>query len=143
MQKKFFKRIVATGMVMLMSGCLVTVKPESAIAAAKIENAPMYIAIAQTYVNLTISSSGKANCEASTTVIKGYTADVYVELQQYDGGWTTIKDWSDSASHCAVVDEDWYVEDGYKYRVKSTHRSFNSSGNQVEKTTFYSKTVTY
>ncbi len=143
MQKKFFKRIVATGMAILMSGCLVTVKPESAFAAAKIENAPMYIAITQTYVNLTISSSGKANCEASTKVLKDHSADVYVELQQYDGGWTTIKDWSDSDSLYAVVDEDWYVEKGYKYRVKATHRSYNSSGTQLEKTTTYSKTVTY
>ncbi len=141
MKRKTAKQIVAFGLSMALAGSCVNYAP--VFAAVKEKASVQYVAISQTTVGLKIGTLGKASCGGSTEVYNGYIADVLVELQQYDGGWETIQEWSDNDWDYANVDEDWYVEKGYKYRVKATHRSYNSSGTQLEKTTTYSKTVTY
>ncbi len=89
------------------------------------------------------NSLGKLYCEADTTTYPGYNASVYVELQHYDGNWTTIKTWSDAPNYkYAVVGEYYYVGTG-SYRLKTTHKALNSSGTVVETFTDYSRTVTF
>ena len=104
---------------------------------------PMYIAISQAHNNLTIDTSGNAKCQGSTKVKSGYNAEVIVELQQYNNGWTTIKTWSSSDGYYSVVDSNKSISKGYSYRVKTTHRSYNSSWTQIESVEKYTGTVYY
>lgn len=102
---------------------------------------PSNIAITAMNNSLSLGSVDKLSCYGKTSVQSGYTAEVVVELQQKDGGWNTIKTWSNSGSPFAIVDEDRYVSKGYSYRLKLTHKAYNSRGTQVESITKYSETV--
>ena len=102
---------------------------------------PMNIAIVGTSNILKKVSGNKLSCYGSTDVQDGYKAGVVVELQQYDGGWTTIKTWADNAADFAEVDEEWSPETGYSYRLKLTHKAFNSNWSLVESFPKYSDTV--
>ncbi len=104
---------------------------------------PLNIAIARTYNNLTLGALGKLTCEGQTETQDGYNAGVFVELQQYDGGWNTIKTWTDADYVYAAVEEDYYVEKGYSYRLKLTHSAYNTNWVLVESFVKYSKVVDY
>jgi len=94
--------------------------------------------------SLTLNSGGRLGCYGGTEVQYGYKADVKVELQQYNGGWRTIKTWtSPISSSYASVYSDWYVNSGYQYRLQVTHRALNSSNSVVETFVSYSRTVFY
>lgn len=113
--------------------------------AAQIDNSASIqnVAITTTYNNLTLGSFGKLTCDGTTTTQSGYNAGVTVELQQYNGGWNTIKTWSDTGATYAVVCEPYYVSKGYSYRLKVTHKSYNSNWIQLESFVKYSNTVAY
>ena len=118
--------------------------PVSAAGGENIDVMPMYVAISQTYTNLKLGSWGKLTCTGTTEVLDGYIAGVTVELQMKIGTiWTTIQTWSTSDWDYASIDQDWYVESGYNYRVKSTHYSYDSNWNQLEKVIKYSNIVSY
>ena len=102
--------------------------------------APNYIAISSTYTALYKNSNGSLNCDADTVVWRD-NAGVKAELQRYDGGWKTIKTWSDKGEDFASVDNDWFVASGYDYRLKTTHYAYDSNWNTVETVVKYSKTV--
>ena len=104
---------------------------------------PMNIAITTTYNNLKLGTLGKLSCDGETAVQPGYYAGVFVELQQYNGGWNTIKSWTNTDSAFAVVEEDYYVEKGYSYRLKLTHSAYTTSWTLVESFVKYSKVVSY
>lgn len=112
--------------------------------AAVIDNteiiAPNNIAIDDVTNSLSLISSRKLNCYGKTKVSSGYIANVVVELQQKNGGWTTIKTWNASNTSSASVDEDYSVAGGYYYRLKLTHRAYNANG-VVETITKYSNEV--
>lgn len=92
--------------------------------------------------NNSLSRSGSSmNCYGTTTVPSGYKASVIVELQKYNGGWATINRWSATGGISASVSKSYGVESGYKYRVKSTHRAYDSNGNTVETIVKYSGEV--
>lgn len=89
-----------------------------------------------------LSRSGSSmNCYGKTTVPSGYTASVIVELQKYNGGWATINRWSATGGINASVSKSYGVESGYKYRVKSTHRAYDSNGKTIETIVKYSGEV--
>lgn len=89
-----------------------------------------------------LSRSGSSmNCYGKTSVPAGYKASVIVELQKYNGGWATINRWSATGGINASVSKSYGVESGYKYRVKSTHRAYDSNGNTVETIVKYSGEV--
>lgn len=89
-----------------------------------------------------LSRSGSSmNCYGKTTVPAGYKASVIVELQKYNGGWATINRWSATGGISAVVSKSYGVESGYKYRVKTTHRAYDSNGKTIETIVKYSGEV--
>lgn len=102
---------------------------------------PQNIAITVMARNLTYVSSGVLECYAQTSTTIGYYAGVTVELQQYDGGWDTIKTYVGSAEMSFVYDREVSVTSGYKYRLKVTHRAMTSSGTIVEEFVKYSDEV--
>ena len=103
---------------------------------------PMYVAISYTYSAIQWDGWGRVRCNGATEVLPGYRAAVDVELQKKLGSvWTPIKTWSSSDWDYSSIEKYWYVETGYEYRVKTTHYSYDSNGNQLEKVTKYSNTV--
>lgn len=94
---------------------------------------------------LTISSSGKATCNAKAVLLdKNYTCTVTMTLQQKDGNtWYTVKNWSSSGTGVVYCDENWYVVSGYTYRVKATVKVYNSSGTLIENEAVYSPMTVY
>ncbi len=103
---------------------------------------PYNIAITYAGSGLELGSFGALSFYACTEVQGQYTAGVTVELQYYDGGWDTIADWSHKAYY-AEVDNTYFASERGEYRVKSTHKAYNSSGNVVETMTCYSNVVEY
>ena len=59
---------------------------------------PCFIAIVRWTNNLTLNSGGRLTCHGRTEVQYGYIAGVTIELQQYSGGWNTIKTWEKSTA---------------------------------------------
>jgi len=99
--------------------------------------------IATTYDCLELKSGGKFHCDGQVSVFDGYKAKITVELQQYNGGWNTIKTWSDYDWDFAVVCTDWYVAKGYQYRLKLTNQALSSSGSVLETHVDYSVSLIY
>lgn len=145
MKFKTVKKIIALALcaVMICCGGIAQAGEAGTQAAGGGVSSPMYTAINSTASGLTIGTLGKAACDGATTVKPNYLAGVVVELQQYDGGWTTIKEWSDFDWDAALLSADWYVAKGYNYRVKTTHYAYTISGKLIEEVTKYSKTVSY
>ncbi len=108
-----------------------------------VEIVPMNVAINSTYNNLSLGFLGKLEIDGDTTVRPGYYAGVFVELQQYNGGWNTIKTWTDTGDAFANVETEYYVEPGYSYRLKLTHSAYTTSWTLVESFVKYSTVVTY
>ncbi len=89
------------------------------------------------------NSLGKLYIEACTITYQGYKGSVKVELQHYDGGWNTIKTWTDEPnSTFAGVGKYYYVDNG-SYQLKVTHKALNSNGTTAETFTAYSDVVTF
>lgn len=105
------------------------------------EVAPAYSGISTTYTNLTKNSNGSLGCMGTTLVNNGCNAGIVAELQQYNGGWTTIKTWEYYDADYAFVDADWFVVSGYSYRLKTTHYAYDSSWNQIDSVVKYSDTL--
>ncbi len=104
-------------------------------------SSPMYVGISVASINFDTNSNGSLHCDGYTSVWKDYNAGIVAELQQYDGGWNTIKTWSDYAADFASVDNNWFVVGGYSYRLKTTHYAYDSNWNQVYSVVKYSKTI--
>lgn len=103
---------------------------------------PFFIAISSDSRGLELGFGGQLICSADTVVRNGYTAKVTVELQQDDGGWSTIKTWTDTYDDFAVVDGRYYVAKGYDYRLKVSHQAYKGS-TLIETHNANSSTVTY
>lgn len=104
---------------------------------------PQNIAVSAIDNRLTVDDYGKSTCYGKTSVQYGYIAGITVELQQYNGGWSTIQTWNNSGGTTSSIREDWYVEKGYSYRLKLTHKAYNSSWTQIESFNKYSNVVYY
>lgn len=104
---------------------------------------PVNIAITATDNNLYFKSTGVLKCMGATDVQGGYTAYVSVALQQKGSSWTSIKTWSHKGGITAVVDENYAVAKGYSYRLKLTHKAYDSNGNLIETITKYSEVINY
>lgn len=90
---------------------------------------PYNIAITSVRNSLTPNYSGNLQCYARTSVQAGYTAGVYVELQQYNGGWTAIKTWNKRAASSVSINEACDVDPNYNYRLYIIHSAY--SGNTL------------
>ena len=146
--KKNEKKIISTALasVMCLSGAL-TVCAEEAddMQAMAIRNqagviSPYFVAISSCSRSLNLENGGKLVCKGDTAVYMGYIAEVTVELQK---SGHTIKTWSNKpGSRHAVVSEPYYVTNG-TYKLKVTHKAYDSAGNVADSFVAYSNEVTY
>ena len=113
----------------------------SSVIGGNVTVAPANIIISSTENDLEYVASSTLECYGFTQVPYGYTAYVKVELQQYNGGWTTIKSWTAQGGSGATVDELRAVDTDYDYRLKLTHKAYNSNGTLIETITEYSNIV--
>ena len=142
MKKSKFKKVIAitmaaTTMCLCVSSAVGAKAPDSGSIIS-----PQNIAVTTTDSQLTLGSYGELSCYGTTQVQSGYTAEVIVELQQFNGGWGTIQTWSKKGGRSAMVNVNHYVIKG-SYRLKLTHNAYNSSGTLVESIPKYSNTVKY
>ena len=133
MKKSKFKRVIALITAVIMCFGMSTLTFAASLSEGETIS-PKNIAITATDNSLGWVSTGKLNCYGSTDVQSGYKAGVTVELQRYSSGWSTIKTWSSTGGLTAIVDKDYYVSTGYSYRLKLTHRAYDSSGTTVIET---------
>lgn len=142
MKTKRFRRMAALAaaavMCMAMPGMGAAA---STIIGGNVTVAPANIIISGTYNGLEYTSGSVLSCYGSTTVPSGYTAYVKVELQQYDAGWSTIKTWTNQGGSNATVDELRAVDTDYHYKLKITHKAYDSNGTLIETITEYSNQV--
>ena len=143
------RKIICMGILVLMT--LFCAVPAQAAGGAENTGKPGVITPKFTYISLLnagldINSSGKATCIGHASAYdSSHTTRLTVELQKYTGnGWSTIKSWSTSSTGQSIagLEEDYYVVHG-TYRVCSTAKVYNASGNLLENKSAYSDTVTY
>lgn len=107
---------------------------------------PRFTYISLLNAGLLINSSGKATCLGHASAYdSSHTTRLTVQLQKSTGsGWSAVKSWSASSTGQSVagIEEDYYVVHGI-YRVCSTAKVYNASGNLLESKSAYSDTVTY
>jgi len=145
------RKIICMGVMALMIMFCTVPVPTQAITGAENTGKPGVITPKFTYISLLnagldINSSGKATCIGHASAYdSSHTTRLTVELQKYTGnGWSTIKSWSTSSTGQSIagLEEDYYVVHG-TYRVCSTAKVYNASGNLLENKSAYSDTVTY
>lgn len=140
---KFTKRIAAAMLSAVCCLSAVMICFASPASAAVIDNsASVQNEIITNWSESLTGSSGNLTCNGTTKVNSGYSAGVTVELQKYTTSWGTIKTWSASGGTKASVSEPYSVSRG-SYRLKVTHKAYNSSGSLAESFVKYSNTVTY
>ncbi len=145
MKKQMFK-VISLALAIVLCCVGITVIADDNLSESSIDSgiSPCFTAIFSCSRALEKENSwGKLYCEGDTTTYQAYKADVTVELQHYDGSWTTIKSWSDTSTDTyALVAEYYYVGTG-SYRLKVTHKGLNSNGTTAETFVAYSDTVSF
>lgn len=146
------RKIICMGVMALMIMFCTVPVPTQAITGAENtgtltgEIIPHFTYISLLNAGLNINSSGKATCIGHASAYdSSHTTRLTVELQKYTGnGWSTFKSWSTSSTGQSIagLEEDYYVVHG-TYRVCSTAKVYNASGNLLENKSAYSDTVTY
>ena len=107
---------------------------------------PRYSTIDSFFVDLTITSSGRASLYSSIdTENSSYTISLEMVFQRSTNGrtWTNIQTWSASQIGHISLDKIYYVSPGYDYRIHVTATVTNSSGRVVETATRDSSIVSY
>jgi len=142
MKKKGFRKALALIVAATLCLALPGIGTYAQAAIPNYEIAPANIIISVTENCLEWESTNILYCAGGTEVPDGYEAYVKVELQQYtSSGWTTIKTWTDRDDAYAMVDQNYAVMSGYDYRLKLTHKAYDSNGNLIETITKYSPVV--
>ena len=142
MKKKGFKKALAIVMAAAMCLALPGIGTYAKEIPTNIGIAPANIIIAACDSYLIWEGSNTLEVYGGTEVPYGYEAYVKVELQQKNGtSWTTIKTWTDRDTEYAMVGSYYAVMSGYKYRLKLTHKAYDSNGNLIETLTSYSDIV--
>ena len=104
-------------------------------AAAVIEPAePCYKKIRSIAIGFDIDeSTGIASCYARCIAWSNVTIKITGTLQQYsNGSWVYVTSWTKSGKDMVVLDEQWAVYRGYKYRFIATFSIYDSNGSFVE-----------
>ena len=95
MNTKFTKAICAAAVITVTACAAVTTGFSGYAEAARIDDSVSVQNIVIGNAANSLSRSGNTmNCYSQTRVPSGYRAGLVMELQKYDGGWTTIKTWS-------------------------------------------------
>lgn len=104
---------------------------------------PQNITITKEYNNITLGALGKITCQGETQVLDGYLAGIMMELQEYKNKvWTTIKTWSETDTDYVALNISCFAVKG-TYRLKLTHKAYDSNMKPVESFVKYSKTIFY
>ena len=76
--------------------------------------------------NALVIESGTANCGASANCLSSVDRiDMSMYLQKYDGGWVTIKYWTNRTnSDYATISGQWSVSSGYTYRNRCFYYAY-------------------
>ena len=133
------KRIIS----LLSTVVIVCIMCTPALANGPIEIEPCYEGASSVRATFNISASGKTTSTATVIVLPGYTADVYLDLQQNDDGWENIMTWEDSGSGRIYLNKSYYVESGYEYRAQVTVDIYDDDGSYVETVTVNSGSEWY
>ena len=142
MKKKGFKKALAIVMVAAMCLALPGIGTYAQELPENIGIAPANIIISATENLLEWVGTNTLEIYGGTQVPPNYDAYVKVELQQKNGtSWTTIKTWTDRYEAYAMVSRNYAVTSGYQYRLKLTHKAYDSNGNLIETITKYSDIV--
>ena len=142
MKKKGFMKALAIVMASAMCLALPGIGTYAKAFPSNIGIAPANIIIEACDNYLVWESSGVLEVYGGTEVPHGYESYVKVELQQKNGtSWTTIKTWTNQGGSYAMVSSYYAVTSGYKYRLKLTHKAYDSNGNLIETITDYSDIV--
>ena len=143
MRCKIFKKAVCMTMAILMLCVSINAQelqtnPDSEVIT------PRYSYTDDAYADLSISSSGAASCSASATATSpSYEVDLTMTLQRNNGGWKTVRSWTNSADWSVSLNGTWYVTPGYDYRVETKATVKNSSGHTLETVMVHSSIVEY
>lgn len=147
MKKNMLKKVLA---IIFLSCCFIGIgsavaeQPTSLSSKeCSVSVSPAFIAIIEAYNFLDLNAGGRLTCEGYTIVQMPYIAHITMELQQYSGGWSTIKSWEETDTTSALLASDWYVPKGYQYRLRLTHKALNSNNSTIETFISYSRTVNY
>ena len=147
MKKSNVKKLISIAGLTAMCCTVSPTMPVEAIGARALPDndvvLPNYVAITRVYNYLGMETDGQLLCIGETDVQNRYNTGVKMELQQYDGGWDTIKTWTDTGTKSVSLEKYYSVASGYSYRLKLTHYSYDSNWNQLEAITKYSSTVSY
>ncbi len=144
MNTKFTKAICAAAVITVTVCAAVTTGFSGRAEAARIDDSISIQNIVITNAINTLWRSGNTmNCNGKTTVPSGYSSGLTMELQKYDGGWTTIKTWSSTGSTRTEMSRTHSVSSGYRYRLKTTHKAYNGAGGTAETIVKYSSEVSY
>lgn len=142
MKKTKVKRIMAVLTIATIS-CVMTTNP--VLAKTEFGNetiSPYFIAIEAAYNDLAVVN-GIVRLIGNTAVSSGYTAGVTVELQKSTDGknWSKATQWTDTRKKEAEISETYTAISGYYYRIKSTHKAYDSNGKLLESQVKYSNVV--
>ncbi len=142
MKKKGFKKALAIIMAAAMCLALPGIGTYAKESPSNSGIAPANIIIIACDTALEWKNSGTLEVYGGTQVPPNYDAYVKVELQRKNGSsWTTIKTWTDRYEAYAMVSNYYAVTSGYQYRLKLTHKAYDSNGNLIETITKYSDIV--
>ncbi len=142
MKKKGFKKALAIVMAAAMCLALPGIGTYAKEIPSNVSIAPANIIIIACDTALEWKGTNTLQVYGGTEVPDGYEAYVKVELQQKNGtSWTTIKTWTDRYEAYAMVSNYYAVMSGYQYRLKLTHKAYDSNGNLIETITKYSDIV--
>lgn len=140
------KKIIVTMCFLL----LITGIPFYSVAKASIWNLERVIVPNYTYfsgVGASISiEKGYANCTGNHMLFTSYGSSISITLQRSKDGisWTNVKSWSQDFSGIGShsIEDGYYVNSGYKYRVMNVSKVKNGS-TVLETATAYSSVISY
>lgn len=99
---------------------------------------PYYVGISQVSASLDISSTSLgadlAKCLGLVMLYDGYSADVTLSLQRSSdkSSWTTLKDWEASGEEEVSIYKEYFVVNGYYYRLNIRVFVYDSNDELVE-----------
>lgn len=134
------KRLLSLALVIMVMFSLGTPNV-AATQASDIE--PYYIGLSQVTVALEISSTtlGQlSECYTFVALYEDYSADVTLSLQRSSdkSSWSTIKTWEASGEEEVEILKNYFVVDGYYYRVNVLVYVYYPNGNMAEIVSKYS-----
>lgn len=142
MKKTKVKRIMAALMAVTISCGMVT-NPVLANSQSGNEIITPYFTAIETTLSHLILTDNVLTAKGNTLVTEGYTASIIVELQKSTDGknWYKATQWTDTCKNKAEVLEKYTAISGYYYRIKSTHKAYDSNGKLLESQVKYSNVV--